>query len=361
MDETLAHDSTQPIEAPPQPPQRPAGAPVLDPEKIAQVRRARDQIYAEVSKVIIGQRNVVEQMLTAMLCRGHCLVVGVPGLAKTLMVRTIAQVLQLNFKRIQFTPDLMPSDIIGTDILEEDQASRQRAFKFIKGPIFANIVLADEINRTPPKTQAALLEAMQEYHVTTGGTTYDLPLPFFILATQNPIEQEGTYPLPEAQLDRFMFEILIDYPDEEAEKQIVKSTTRDQEGQPRVVMAAHAILRLQAIVRQMPVSDHVVTYATRLVRSSRPRSVGAPQFVRDWISWGAGPRACQYLILGAKARAILDGRLNVSCTDVLAMVPPVLRHRIFTNFNADAEGVTIEDIVKRLIESVPEPSEKDYR
>jgi len=358
MDEAQA--PTEPIEAPAQPPPRTA-LPTLDPEKIAQVRRARDQIYTEVAKIIIGQREVVEQMLTAMLCRSHCLVVGVPGLAKTLMVRTIAQVLQLNFKRIQFTPDLMPSDIIGTDILEEDQATRQRGFKFIKGPIFANIVLADEINRTPPKTQAALLEAMQEFHVTTGGTTYELPLPFFVLATQNPIEQEGTYPLPEAQLDRFMFEILIDYPNEDAEKQIVQSTTRDQDQQLRMVIAARAILQLQGIVRQMPVSDHVVTYATRLVRASRPRNANAPKFIKDWVSWGAGPRAGQYLILGAKARAILDGRLNVSCDDVRSMVAPVFRHRIFTNFNADAEGVSVEDIVKRLLETVTEPSEADYR
>lgn len=353
-------DMPGPTAATPEVGQRPP-RPRLDPEKIAQVRRARDQIYNEVARVIIGQREVVEQMLTAMLCRGHCLVVGVPGLAKTLMVRTLAQVLQLQFKRIQFTPDLMPSDIIGTDILEEDPSTRQRSFKFIKGPIFANIVLADEINRTPPKTQAALLEAMQEYRVTAGGKTYELPLPFFVLATQNPIEQEGTYPLPEAQLDRFMFEILIDYPDEEAEKQIASTTTRDQEQQLRVVMGARAVLSLQAIVRQMPVSDHVVTYATRLVRSSRPRNPTAPQFIKDWVAWGAGPRATQYLILGAKARAILDGRLNVSCDDVRAMVPAVLRHRIFTNFNADAEGVTVEDIVNRLLETVAEPSEADYR
>jgi len=339
----------------------PAAPPPLDPDKIGQVRRARDQIYAEIAKVIIGQRDVVEQMLTAMLCRGHCLVVGVPGLAKTLMVRTVAQVLQLGFKRIQFTPDLMPSDILGTDILEEDRDTRQRSFKFIKGPIFGNIILADEINRTPPKTQAALLEAMQEYRVTAGGTTYELPLPFFVLATQNPIEQEGTYPLPEAQLDRFMFEILIDYPDEASEKQIALTTTREQDEQVRVVMGARAILQLQSIVRQMPVSDHVATYATRLVRVTRPRNPDAPGFIKDWVSWGAGPRACQYLILGAKARAILDGRLNVACEDVRAMVSPVLRHRIFTNFNADAEGVTVEDIVERLLNTIAEPSEADYR
>ena len=350
---------SEPIEAAPSPHR--TAAPALDPEKIQQICRARNQIYGEIAKIIIGQQDVVEQVLTAMLCRSHCLVVGVPGLAKTLMVRTTAQVLQLQFKRIQFTPDLMPSDIIGTDVLEEDQATRQRSFKFIKGPVFANIVLADEINRTPPKTQAALLEAMQEYHVTAGGTTYELPLPFFVLATQNPIEQEGTYPLPEAQLDRFMFEILIDYPDEEAEKQIVRATTRDQEQQLRVVMGARAILQLQAIVRQMPVSEHVVTYATRLVRVSRPRNPNSPKFIKDWVSWGAGPRACQYLILGAKARALLDGRVNVSCNDVQAMAPAVLRHRIFTNFNADAEGVTVEDVVTRLLETVAEPSESDYR
>ncbi|MBM3333269.1 MoxR family ATPase [Candidatus Sumerlaeota bacterium] len=350
---------SEPVEAAPSP--RRVAAPALDAEKIQQIRQARDQIYGEIAKIIIGQQDVVEQVLTAMLCRSHCLVVGVPGLAKTLMVRTVAQVLQLQFKRIQFTPDLMPSDIIGTDILEEDQVTRQRSFKFIKGPVFANIVLADEINRTPPKTQAALLEAMQEYHVTTGGTTYELPLPFFVLATQNPIEQEGTYPLPEAQLDRFMFEILIDYPDEEAEKQIVRATTRDQEQQLRVVMGSRAILQLQAIVRQMPVSEHVVTYATRLVRASRPRNPNSPKFIKDWVSWGAGPRACQYLILGAKARALLDGRVSVSCDDVRAMAPAVLRHRIFTNFNADAEGVSVEDVVGRLLETVAEPSESDYR
>jgi MoxR-like ATPase len=324
------------------------------------MRLASARISDEVQKVIIGQTSVLDEVLMAMLSRGHCLMVGVPGLAKTLMVRTIAQVLDLGFKRVQFTPDLMPSDITGTDILEEDQQTGQKTFRFIQGPIFTNMLLADEINRTPPKTQAALLEAMQEYSVTASGKTYDLDLPFFVLATQNPLEQEGTYPLPEAQLDRFMFNIWVDYPAEPDEQVIVKETTRLQKAQPQKVISKAEILTLQDIVRRVPVSDHVVKYATRLVRATRPETEGSPQFIRNWIYCGAGPRACQYLILGAKARAVLDGRANVSCNDVRSVALPVMRHRMFTNFNADSEGVTTSQIVQKLLEAVPEPGEKDY-
>jgi len=341
----------------------PADAPVegkLDLDSIRRMRLASARICDEVQKVIIGQTAVLDEILMAMLSRGHCLMVGVPGLAKTLMVRTIAQVLDLAFKRVQFTPDLMPSDITGTDILEEDQKTGQKTFRFIQGPIFTNMLLADEINRTPPKTQAALLEAMQEYSVTASGKTYDLDLPFFVLATQNPLEQEGTYPLPEAQLDRFMFNIWVDYPAEADEQVIVRETTRLQKAQPQKVIGQAEILALQDIVRRVPVSDHVVKYATRLVRATRPETEGSPQFIRNWIYCGAGPRACQYLILGAKARAVLDGRANVSCNDVRSVALPVMRHRMFTNFNADSEGVSTSQIVQKLLEAVPEPGEKDY-
>ncbi|MCX7046802.1 MAG: AAA family ATPase [Candidatus Sumerlaeota bacterium] len=347
----------------PLPPAKPAGAGSASAAQITEVierfRKGRDLIISELSKVIIGQVDVVDQMLIAMFCRSHCLVVGVPGLAKTLIIRTLSQIFDLQFSRIQFTPDLMPSDIIGTDILEEDE-NRRRQFKFIKGPIFANLLLADEINRTPPKTQSALLEAMQEYHVTSGGTTYDLPQPFFVLATQNPLEQEGTYPLPEAQLDRFMFMIMIGYPSEAEEIDIVKTTTRDEVGTPRRILDGRQIMGLQRIVRQLVVSDHVVKYATRLTRASRPKTKEAPDFISEYLSWGCGPRAAQYLILGAKARAILNGRVNVSCEDVRSVIRPVFRHRLFTNFNADAEGITVEDIIARLLETVKEPGEKDY-
>ncbi|MBI5366103.1 MAG: AAA family ATPase [Planctomycetes bacterium] len=328
-------------------------------EAIKALRDAKDKILGEVRKVIIGQREVVEQILIALFSRGHCLVVGVPGLAKTLMVRTIASVLDLDFKRIQFTPDLMPSDITGTDILEEDPESHERDYKFIQGPIFTNILLADEINRTPPKTQAALLEAMQEYRVTASGYTYDLKQPFFVLATQNPIEQEGTYPLPEAQLDRFMFSINIGYPTRDEEIAIVKATTQDRGETPRVVLSAQHIMDLQKTVRKLPVSDYVVTFATNLVRATRPKTPEAPAFITELIAWGAGPRAAQCLVLGAKARAILDGRVNVSCNDVRAVAPIVLRHRMFTNFNADSEGVTADDVVQKLLKAIPDPSEKD--
>ncbi|HUT37063.1 MAG TPA: MoxR family ATPase [Planctomycetota bacterium] len=324
------------------------------------MRVASAKIRDEVQKVIIGQTEVLDQVVMAMISRGHSLMVGVPGLAKTLTVRTIAQVLDLDFKRVQFTPDLMPSDITGTDILEEDEQTGEKSFRFIRGPIFTNMLLADEINRTPPKTQAALLEAMQEYSVTTSGKTYPLDLPFFVLATQNPLEQEGTYPLPEAQLDRFMFNVWVDYPGEADENVIVKATTQLARLKPRKVLGKPEILALQDIVRRVPVSDHVVKYATRLVRASRPETPGSPKFIHDWVYCGAGPRACQYLVLGAKARAVLDGRANVSCNDVRSVALPVLRHRMFTNFNADSEGITTVEIIRRLLEAVPEPGEKDY-
>jgi len=333
----------------------------VDIASIRRMKEAAERIRAQVGKVIIGQEQVLDQVLISMLSRGHCLMVGMPGLAKTLMVRTIADVLDLQFKRIQFTPDLMPSDITGTDILEEDEATGKKNFRFIKGPIFTNILLADEINRTPPKTQAALLEAMQEYRVTASGTTYEISLPFFVLATQNPLEQEGTYPLPEAQLDRFMFNIWVDYPTPIDEEVIVKQTTRDLVLNVRKVMGSEEILRLQEIVRRVPVSSHVVKYATTLVRASRPNKESGLDFINDWVHCGAGPRACQYLILAAKARAVIDGRCNVSCADVKAAAIPVMRHRIYTNFNADSEDVGPVDIVGRLLEAVPEPSEKDYR
>jgi MoxR-like ATPase len=331
-----------------------------DADALERLGRARDILVREIHKIIVGQDEVIEQILVAMFCRGHCLLVGVPGLAKTLLISTIARVLQLEFRRIQFTPDLMPSDITGTDVIEEDVASGKRTFRFIKGPIFGNIILADEINRTPPKTQAALLQAMQEYQVTAGGRSYDLDLPFFVLATQNPIEQEGTYPLPEAQLDRFMFNLFVDYPTKAEEHQIVKQTTREQDSDVKVVLRGKDILAVQKIVRRVPVSDHVIDYAIRLVRATRRNTEDAPPFVDEWLAWGAGPRAAQYLILGAKARAVLHGRYNVTCNDVRAMTIPVLRHRIFTNFNADAEGVDSVRVVKELLKVVTEPSEADY-
>jgi MoxR-like ATPase len=331
-----------------------------DIELVERMRASRKMILREVGKVIIGQSDVIEQMIIALFSGGHVLLVGVPGLAKTLLVSTIAKVVDLDFKRIQFTPDLMPSDITGTDVLEEDRATRKRSFHFIKGPIFTNILLADEINRTPPKTQAALLEAMQEYSVTAGGFTYHLSRPFFVLATQNPIEQEGTYPLPEAQLDRFMFNVWVDYPTRQEEVEVVKTTTMGAPAEPDKVLTGEDVLRLQEITRRVPVSDHVVTYATDLARASRPGLAEAPAFIRELVSWGAGPRAAQYLVLGAKARAILQGRYNVSCDDVRAMALPVLRHRILTNFQADSEGVGVEDIIRRLLESVKEPQQRDY-
>ncbi len=321
-------------------------------EAVAEVARHREAILGEVKKVIVGQDHVIEELLIALLARGHCLLVGVPGLAKTLLISTLADVLELNFNRIQFTPDLMPSDITGTDILEEDPETGRRRFRFLQGPIFANIVLADEINRTPPKTQAALLQAMQEYRVTAGGQTYPLDLPFFVLATQNPIEQEGTYPLPEAQLDRFMFHIGVDYPSYEEEVEIVLNSTSAYTPELQHILKAEDILQLQDLVRRVPVTPSVAGFAVRLAQQSRPDHVDAPAFVKEWVNWGAGPRASQYLILGAKARAIVHGRFAASVEDVKALAPSVLRHRILTNFNAEAEGVSSLTIIEQLLETV---------
>jgi len=317
-------------------------------------------IEAEISKAIIGQKEIIRELLTAIISNGHVLMIGLPGLAKTMMIRTVAEVLDLKFRRIQFTPDLMPSDITGTDILESDESTGRKEYRFIKGPIFSNILLADEINRTPPKTQAALLEAMQEHSVTAAGETYPLDPPFFVLATQNPLEQEGTYPLPEAQLDRFMFSIYIDYPSEADEETIAKVTTRERVLDLKKILSGPEILELQSAVRNLPISDHVVKYATRLVRSTRPGDVRAPDFIKKWVHVGAGPRASQYLILAAKARAVIEGRLLVTTDDVRASARPVLRHRMFTNFTADSEGINTDKIVQKLIETVPEPGEKDY-
>jgi len=319
---------------------------------LEELKTARQSVLTELRKVIVGQDVVVEQLLTVLFANGHCLLVGVPGLAKTLLVSTLATILDLKFSRIQFTPDLMPSDITGTEILEDDVATGHRAFKFIHGPIFANIVLADEINRTPPKTQAALLQAMQEYRVTAGGTTYPLSLPFFVLATQNPIEFEGTYPLPEAQLDRFMFHISVGYPSAAEEETIVTNTTSAYEAEPKRVLSTERILELQRLVRRIPVSEHVVRYAVRLARATRPDD-GAASFIRDWVSWGAGPRAAQYLVLGAKSRAALAGRPTPSADDVKAVAPAVLRHRIIPNFTAEADGISSLDIIAKLLEATP--------
>lgn len=319
-----------------------------DIEAIEALAAARQKILGEIRKVIVGQDRVIEELMMAILADGHCLLIGVPGLAKTLMVSTLAGVLDLSFKRIQFTPDLMPSDITGTDIIEEDPATHARSFKFIRGPVFANVVLADEINRTPPKTQAALLQAMQEKQVTAGGNTYPLALPFFVLATQNPIELEGTYPLPEAQLDRFMFSIYVGYPSEAEEKEIVESTTSAYVPDLKTILTGDEILELQKLVRRVPVPDHVLEYAIRLARSTRPAEGGA-DYVKNWVSWGAGPRASQYLILGAKTRAVLRGKYAPETEDVRAVAHPVLRHRIVTNFNAEADGVAAADVVDKLV------------
>ena len=323
-----------------------------DVEAVEGLKVAHDRIVAEIGKVVIGQRDVIEDLLIAILANGHCLLVGVPGLAKTLLVSTLARVLDLEFSRIQFTPDLMPSDITGTDVLETHSETGQRNFRFIHGPVFANIVLADEINRTPPKTQAALLQAMQEKEVTTGGKTYTLPAPFFVLATQNPIEQEGTYPLPEAQLDRFMFNIHVGYPAFDEETRIVEETTSAYTAELEQVLSADDIHRLQNLVRRVPVSRDVVDYAVKLVRATRPHEEGAPQFIRQLVSWGAGPRASQFLVLGAKTRAILDGRFTPNSEDVKSVALATLRHRIVTNFHAEAEGVTDVEIVDRLVREV---------
>jgi MoxR-like ATPase len=314
-----------------------------------------NRIKKELGKVIIGQDKVIEELLMAILARGHCLLVGVPGLAKTLMISTLAKTLDLKFSRIQFTPDLMPSDITGTEIIEENRTTGNREFRFVKGPVFANIVLADEINRTPPKTQAALLQAMQEYEVTAGGATYKLAQPFFVLATQNPIELEGTYPLPEAQLDRFMFNIFVDYPTQEQENEIVRTTTSAYTADVGSIMKADEIMRLQELVRKVPASDHVIAYAVKLTRATRHTQENPSfDYIKNWVTWGAGPRASQYLTLGAKTRAILHGRPTPSIDDVKAVARPVMRHRIVTSFTAEAEGVTTMDIVDRLLKDVTE-------
>ncbi len=319
---------------------------------VENLHSAYNRIKSEIGKIIIGQDEVVEQLLISLLANGHCLLVGVPGLAKTLLISTLAEVLNLNFNRIQFTPDLMPSDITGTEIIEEDHATSKRKFRFVKGPVFANIILADEINRTPPKTQAALLQAMQEHEVTTAGETYKLDEPFFVLATQNPIEQEGTYPLPEAQLDRFMFNVLVDYPSGKEEIEIVKSTTTIQNYKLEKVWDPTEIVSFQKLVRRVPVSDHLVEYAVNLVRATRPNETNAPDFIKNWVNWGAGPRASQYLILAAKTKAILDGRPTPGPEDVRFAAYPVLRHRIVTSFNAEADGIDTVEIIKRLLDSV---------
>ena len=314
----------------------------------------RQIMQQELQKVIIGQTEVIEQLFAAIFTRGHCLLEGVPGLAKTLMVSTLARILELDFKRIQFTPDLMPSDIVGTNVLEEDDSGR-RSFRFVKGPIFSNIVLADEINRTPPKTQAALLQAMQEREVTVGGTTYPLPEPFFVIATQNPIEQEGTYPLPEAQLDRFMFNILVDYPSAAEEEQILMATSRNDDVEVNKVLQSKAILNLQKLVGNVAISEYIVQYVAALVRATRPGDPSAPEFVQELVDWGAGPRAGQFLIRGGKALAALDGRFSVAIEDIKRITIPVLRHRVNTNFQAQAEGLTTENVIERLVEAIPEP------
>jgi MoxR-like ATPase len=328
---------------------------IRDEELLDKLASARESILREIRKTIVGQDEVVEQVLISLFVGGHSIITGVPGLAKTLLVRTIANVLDLSFKRIQFTPDLMPADITGTEIIEEDRSTGHRKLQFIRGPVFANIILADEINRTPPKTQSALLEAMQEGSVTVQGTTYNLPRPFFVLATQNPIEMEGTYPLPEAQLDRFMFNVRIGYLPEEDEVNVVKMTTSPQEIKFERLMPAEEILAFQKLVRKVPAADSVTRYAVRLVAASRPNAADAPDFVKRWVTWGGSLRASQFLILGGKARAILHGRYNVSCEDVRAMAHPVLRHRILLNFQAESERVDSDQVITRLIETVPEP------
>src|SRR3990167_5162417 len=325
-----------------------------DIQTVDKIVAGRKKIIQEISKVIVGQEEVISDLLIALFCKGHCLFVGVPGLAKTLLVSTLADVLNLRFNRIQFTPDLMPADITGTDILEQDHASGKRFFKFIKGPIFSNILLADEINRTPPKTQAALLQAMQEYKVTASGTTYSLDLPFIVFATQNPIEQEGTYPLPEAQLDLFMFQINVQYPSKAEEIEIVRTTTSTYKPTIDKAFSPEEITSVQDLVTRVPVADYVLEYAIRLIRASRPSDSSSPDFIKKWVSWGAGPRASQYLILGGKARSLLDGRYAVTCNDVRAIAKPVLQHRIITNFHAEAEGKTSVHIIDQLLDTIKE-------
>jgi MoxR-like ATPase len=328
-------------------------------EYLTQFSQTRTLLLDQLRRVIVGQSEVIEQILAAIFTRGHCLLVGVPGLAKTLLVSSISQILDVTFKRIQFTPDLMPSDITGTMVLDENEAGR-REFRFVKGPIFANIVLADEINRTPPKTQAALLQAMQERQVSAGQDTHNLPDPFFVIATQNPIEQEGTYPLPEAQLDRFMFNIKVDYPSLEEEKRILATTTKDEPVELTRVLSARAIVNLQKLVRSVPVGQYVIDYVARLVRATRPSDSLAPDFVKRLVDWGAGPRAGQFLILGGKALAAMDGRFSVAIDDVKKVAVPVLRHRISTNFQAQAEGKNSEDVIAQLLALIGDPEVAKY-
>jgi len=320
-----------------------------DAQLVQQLVQFRQNFMDEIGKVIIGQQNILDHFLIALICKGHTLLVGVPGLAKTLLIKSMAELLDLKFSRIQFTPDLMPSDITGTEMIEEDHTTGKRHFRFFQGPVFGNIILADEINRTPPKTQSALLQAMQEHNVTAGGQTYVLDEPFFVLATQNPIEQEGTYPLPEAQLDRFMFNIKIDYPSRDEEVSIVQTTTSGSETALKPIISKAQLLSYQELVRRVPVAENVVEYAVDFVGKTRPNSDGSPDFVNEWIEWGAGPRASQYLILGAKGRAILDGRPTPNIADVNALALPVLRHRLITNFNAEADGINVDEIVNKLI------------
>jgi len=318
---------------------------------------ANEKLKTALGQVIVGQKDVVEQLLIGLFANQHCFMVGVPGLAKTLMVSTLSRLLDMSFKRIQFTPDLMPSDITGTDVMQEDPETGRRLFEFAHGPIFTNMLLADEINRTPPKTQAALLEAMQERQVTAGNKTYPLSKPFFVLATQNPIEQEGTYPLPEAQLDRFMLSILVEYPDREEERDILKATTGAGEVDLSPILHAEEILELQQVVRRVPVGDHVFEYTLDLVRQTRPGDDSSPQEVKDWLEVGAGPRAGQNLVLGAKARALMHGRMYATCEDVAHLAAPVLRHRLVTNFNAESEGVSADDVIQRIVDRTPKRNE----
>ena len=323
-----------------------------DLEALKNLSKSRDLFFNEINKVVIGQKQILEQLFIALLSNGHTLLVGVPGLAKTLIIKTFSEVLDMSFKRIQFTPDLMPSDITGTELIDLDQETGQRSFRFFKGPVFANIVLADEINRTPPKTQAALLEAMQEHKVTSGGKTYNLDEPFFVLATQNPIEQEGTYPLPEAQLDRFMFNLKIDYPTNDEEIAIVRQTTKPVSDSLSPIMTKSEINSYQDLVRKVPVADNVVEYAVKLVSATRPNSDNAPTFINESISWGAGPRASQFLILGSKAKAILEGRPTPNIDDINSLAIPILRHRVLTNFNAETQGLKVEDLISQLLEKL---------
>src|SRR6516225_159028 len=328
-------------------------------EYLLHFSQTRSSMVEQIARVIVGQREVIEQLLAAIFTRGHCLLVGVPGLAKTLLVSSISHILDVSFKRIQFTPDLMPSDITGTTVLDEQETGR-RDFRFVKGPIFANIVLADEINRTPPKTQAALLQAMQERQVTAGQETYNLPDPFFVIATQNPIEQEGTYPLPEAQQDRFMFNIKVDYPTFDEEKRILDMATREEPAEITKVLSGRAILNMQKLVRSVPVGDYVKDYVARLVRATRPRDPSAPEFVKKMVDWGAGPRAGIFLVHGARAMAAMDGRFSVAIDDVKKVAIPVLRHRVSTNFQAQAEGKTSEDVIQKLLDSIQPPEVGKY-